>query len=189
MRDIAGPRDPDVTNSSPLSPDWKPPVLDWNAPRDILIRANAGTGETSAYFILAIESRLGSVKQHAKHPVVNPGLENSSYIKEDVRLAHRRRSASPLILAPTRESAIQIARDAQKLTIHQRDFQVQLLVGGSGMAQQMEEWTQSSRDLVVATPGRLRDLLTNEAEFRRGFKDCPMASLELLGPCTLALTS
>ena len=173
---------------SPLPPDWKPPVVDWNTPRDILVRAKTGTGKTIAYIIPAIESRLNYVEHHAKLAVINAGLESSPHIARSARLAYRRRSAGPLILAPTRELAIQIASDAQRLTTHQKDFEVQLLVGGAGKARQMKDWLESSRDLVVATPGRLRDLLTNEPEFRQGFKGCPMASFQLLTTCVLRLT-
>ncbi|KAI9460761.1 P-loop containing nucleoside triphosphate hydrolase protein [Boletus coccyginus] len=161
-----------------LSSDWKSPVVDWDAPRDILVRAKTGTGKTFAYIIPAIESRLNYVEHSAKLVVINAGLENSPRIAGSARLAYRRRSAGPLILAPTRELAIQIASDAQKLTTHQRDFEVQLLVGGAGKTRQMKDWMGSSRDLVVATPGRLRDLLTNEPEFRQGFKGCPMLILD-----------
>lgn len=168
---------------TPLSSDWKSPVVDWDAPRDILVRAKTGTGKTFAYIIPAIESRLNYVEHSAKLAVINAGLENFPRIAGSARLAYRRRSAGSLILAPTRELAIQIASDAQKLTTHQRDFEVQLLVGGAGKTRQMKDWMGSSRDLVVATPGRLRDLLTNEPEFRQGFKGCPMASFKLLTTC------
>lgn len=184
LPDLARPWDPEEVVPpilpNPLPPDWKPPVVDWNIPRDILVRAKTGTGKTIAYIIPAIESRLNYVQHHAKLAVVNAGLESAPHIARSARLAYRRRSAGPLILAPTRELAIQIASDAQKLTTHQRDFEVQLLVGGTGKARQMKDWLESSRDLVVATPGRLRDLLTNEPEFRQGFKGCPMASFKLL---------
>ncbi|KAF8122709.1 DEAD-domain-containing protein [Boletus edulis] len=182
LPDIARPWDPegiippDISRPFPLN--WQPPVVDWNAPRDILVRAKTGTGKTFAYIIPAIESRFNYIEHHAKLAVVNAGLEGSPSISGRARHAYRRRSAGPLVLAPTRELAIQIACDAQKLTTHQRDFVVQLLVGGSGRARQMKDWMESSSDLVVATPGRLRDLLTNEPEFRRGLKNCPMLILD-----------
>lgn len=187
LPDLTRPWDPEgivpPNVPSPLPPDWKLPVVEWNAPRDVLVRAKTGTGKTFAYIIPAIESRLNYVEHRAKLAVINAGLQSSPHIAGSARHAYRRSSAGPLILAPTRELAIQIASDAQKLGTHQTDFEVQLLVGGTGKARQMKDWTESSRDLVVATPGRLRDLLTNEPEFRQGFKGCPMVSFKLFG-CT-----
>ena len=189
LPNIAYPWDPEqIVVLSSLPSDRKPPVVDRNTPRDILVRAKTGTGKTFAFLIPTIESRLNYVEHHAKLAAINAGLE-SSHIAETARLAYRRRCAGPLILAPTRELAIQIASDAQKLTTHQKDFEVQLLVGGGGKARQTKEWMDSSRDLVVATPGRLRDLLSNEPEFRQGFKGCPMASYKLLTTRPLPLTS
>ncbi|KAG9311740.1 P-loop containing nucleoside triphosphate hydrolase protein [Chiua virens] len=156
----------------------KPPVVDCSFPRDILVRAKTGTGKTFAYLIPAIVSRLNHVQHRAKLAVVNAGLESSPHIAGRARVAYRRGSVGPLILASTRELAIQIANDAQKLTMHQKDFEVQLLVGGSGKQRQLRDWMESPRDIVVATPGRLRDLLTNEPEFRQGFKDCPLLILD-----------
>ncbi|KAF8551749.1 DEAD-domain-containing protein [Imleria badia] len=182
LPNLARPWDPEqivpLTVPSPLPPDWKPPIVDRNAARDILVRAKTGTGKTIAYIIPAIESRLNYVEHHAKLAVINTGLESSPHIAGSAGLAYRRRCAGPLVLAPTRELAIQIASDAHKLTTHQKGFEVQLVVGGTGKARQIKDWMDSSRDLVVATPGRLRDLLTNEPEFREGFKGCPMLILD-----------
>lgn len=180
---LAHPWDPEG-----IVPPTSPLPVDWNTPRDILVRAKTGTGKTFAYIIPAIESRFNYVEHHAQLAVINAGLENSPQVTRSAILAYRRRSAGPLILAPTRELAIQIASDAQKLTTHQRDFEVQLLVGGAGKARQLKDWMESTRDLVVATPGRLRDLLTNEPEFRQGFKNSPMASFKLLTTNVLRLT-
>lgn len=153
------------------SGDWKPPIVDRTAPRDLLVRAKTGTGKTFAYIIPAIESRLNH--EHREK------LESSPHIAGRARHAYQRGSAGSLILAPTRELAIQIASDVQRLTTHQKGFEVQLLVGGTDKVRQEKDWMESSRDLVVATPGRLRDLLSNEPEFRQGFKGCSMASFKL----------
>ncbi|KAG8216454.1 P-loop containing nucleoside triphosphate hydrolase protein [Butyriboletus roseoflavus] len=193
LPDLARPWDPEgiVPPNVPgsLPPDRKTPVVDWNTPRDILVRAKTGTGKTFAYIIPAIESRLNYIEHHAKLAVINAGLECSPHIAGSARCAYRRSSAGPLILAPTRELAIQIASDAQKLTTHQRDFEVQLLVGGAGKARQVKDWLESSRDLVVATPGRLRDLLTNHPEFRQGFRGCPVVSFKFLATRALPPTA
>ncbi|KIJ06023.1 hypothetical protein PAXINDRAFT_140901 [Paxillus involutus ATCC 200175] len=181
LPDLARPWDPEgivprkVPN--PLPANWEPPVVDPNAPRDLFVRAKTGTGKTIAYLIPAIESRLNYIEHDAKLAVINAGLE-SAHLAGRARAAFRRASAGPLILAPTRELATQIANDALQLTKHQEEFEVRLFVGGSGRTQQMREWMRFRRDLVVATPGRLRDLLENESEVQKGLKNCPLLILD-----------
>ncbi|KAF9226341.1 DEAD-domain-containing protein [Gyrodon lividus] len=182
LPDLARPWDPEgivppkVPN--PLPPNWEPPIVDPNAPRDLLVRAKTGTGKTIAYLIPAIESRLNYIEHDAKLAVINAGLTTSPHLAGRARAAFRRAAAGPLILAPTRELATQIANDALQLTKHQKEFEVRLFVGGSSKTQQMREWMRFRRDLVVATPGRLRELLENESEVQKGFKHCPMLILD-----------
>ena len=58
----------------------------------------------------------------------------------------------------TRELATQIANEALRLTSHHDGFEVELLVGGESRRGQLRSW-KGRKDLVVATPGRLRDLI------------------------------
>ncbi|KIK99670.1 hypothetical protein PAXRUDRAFT_30376 [Paxillus rubicundulus Ve08.2h10] len=182
LPDLVRPWDPEgivprkVPN--PLPPNWEPPVVDPNAPRDLLVRAKTGTGKTIAYLIPAIESRLNYIEHDAKLAVINAGLKTSPHLAGRARAAFRRASAGPLILAPTRELATQIANDALQLTKHQKEFEVRLFVGSSSRTQQMREWMRYRRDIVVATPGRLRDLLENEPDVQRGLENCPMLILD-----------
>ncbi|KAH7882425.1 P-loop containing nucleoside triphosphate hydrolase protein [Phlebopus sp. FC_14] len=148
------------------------------SPRDLLVRARTGTGKCFTFLITAIESRLKYIEHHTKLAITKTGLASSPDLEERVRTAYRRLCAGSLIICPTRELAIQIANEALKLTAHQPDFEVRLFVGGAQKGTQLREWMQHKRDLVVATPGRLRDLLENEPEIRKGFKDCPMLILD-----------
>ncbi|KIJ63189.1 hypothetical protein HYDPIDRAFT_168742 [Hydnomerulius pinastri MD-312] len=182
LPDLVRPWDPEGIVSpkvpNPLPPGWEPPIIDPNAPRDILVRAQTGTGKTIAFLIPAIQSRLNYIEHNAMLAVINAGQGPSPHLAGRARHAFRRACAGPLILSPTRELALQIANDALKLTTHQKEFEVRLFVGGATKRQQMREWMRFRRDLVVATPGRLRDLLENEPEVRNGFKDCPMLILD-----------
>ncbi len=42
---------------------------------------------------------------------------------------------------------------------HHKEYEVQLLVGGESRRNQLRNWSRGRLDVVVATPGRLRDLL------------------------------
>lgn len=63
-----------------------------------------------------------------------------------------------LILAPTRELADQINRTLQQMAFFSYDLKIALIIGGASMGQQVRSLTQGAR-IIVATPGRLIDLL------------------------------
>jgi ATP-dependent RNA helicase RhlE len=69
---------------------------------------------------------------------------------------------SALVLAPTRELATQIVDDIRRIG-HSRALRVTAVYGGVGLVKQAKDAAQSH--VIVATPGRLEDLLN-----RRAFK-------------------
>ena len=107
--------------------------------RDAIGRAQTGTGKTAAFFITVIQDLL-----------VNPLSEE--------RFAGEPRA---LILAPTRELAQQIHADAVGLTAGTGLNSVCLL-GGADLQSQVAELESSLVDIVVATPGRLIDLMNRK---------------------------
>jgi len=115
---------------------------------DVLGQAQTGTGKTAA-FALPILARLDLSK----------GKGNS---KPQV-----------LVLAPTRELAIQVSEAFQKYAKHLTGFHVVPIYGGSDYRGQLRQ-LQRGVHVVVGTPGRVMD------HMRRG-------SLDLSGLCTLVL--
>ena len=97
---------------------------------DLAGQAQTGTGKT-ACFLLAAMTRLTE--------------------------SNRPKNGTPrcLIVAPTRELAIQIAEDARGLGVHS-DFNVVTCYGGTGWEAQARA-VQAGCDIVVGTPGRLID--------------------------------
>jgi ATP-dependent RNA helicase RhlE len=85
-------------------------------------------------------------------------------------LQRPRRETRALVLAPTRELALQIAEDFRALSRHAK-LSVAAVHGGVAMAPQ-EAAFRKGVDLIVATPGRLLD------HFQRGY--AALASLEYL---------
>ena len=106
---------------------------------DMVGKAQTGTGKTAAFLISIINDLL-------KFPV-----EDERYIGE----------ARALILAPTRELAIQIGEDAEQLVQH-TDLKVHTLVGGMDYAKQLHKIKRSHCDILVGTPGRLLDFASNK---------------------------
>lgn len=64
-----------------------------------------------------------------------------------------------LILAPTRELADQINRNLASMAFNSYGIRIALIIGGASMSQQVRMMSQGAR-VVVATPGRLIDLLS-----------------------------
>jgi len=106
---------------------------------DVTGKAQTGTGKTAAFLITIINDLLA-----------NP-VEEERYIAEP----------RALVVAPTRELAIQIASDAQSLT-QNCGMHVVTLVGGEDYQKQNRALDAKPVDIVVATPGRLLDFVQND---------------------------
>ena len=126
------------------------------ARKDILARAKTGTGKTFAFLIPAVER----IKMN---PTYVPG-----------------RSICCLILAPTRELAIQIGEEASSLTAHHSDVSVQVMFGGTKMARDMNAFNRRLPSILVATPGRLLDHLRETSLRGRKFGDDIMAQADIV---------
>lgn len=101
--------------------------------RDVAGQAQTGTGKTLA-FLVAVINRL----------LTRPALAERK--PEDPRA---------LILAPTRELAIQIHKDAMKFA-SDLGLRFALVYGGVDYDKQREQ-LQAGADIIIATPGRLID--------------------------------
>ena len=101
---------------------------------DAIGRAQTGTGKTAAFLIT----------------MINDLLRNPITVQ---RFAGEPRA---LIVAPTRELAMQIEKDAKQLSAH-TDLQVMSVVGGMNFNRQQERLQTRLIDILVATPGRLLD--------------------------------
>lgn len=107
--------------------------------RDLMACAQTGSGKTAA-FCFPIISGIMRGQQHSQRP----------------RVA---RTAFPLalILSPTRELSCQIHDEAKKFS-YQTGVRVVVAYGGAPINQQLRE-LERGVDILVATPGRLVDLL------------------------------
>ena len=127
---IAGLEAAGFTRCTPIQALTLPLAL---AGRDVAGQAQTGTGKTLA-FLVAVVDRL----------LKRPALADRK--AEDPRA---------LILAPTRELAIQIHKDAVKLG-DQLGLKFALVYGGVDYDKQ-RELLQRGADVIIATPGRLID--------------------------------
>ena len=154
--------------SDPYDPE--PPSDASEHPRDLLVKARTGTGKTAAFAIPAIEQRIKALETFGEQALLDSGLPREKFSMSRVVNNYARENAGILIISPTRELATQIAKEASNLAYHQKDLQVQLFIGGSSKHRQMRDWMTKRRDIVVATPGRLRDVLMSEPAVTNAFK-------------------
>ncbi len=108
---------------------------------DLIGQARTGTGKTLAFGTTLLH-RITSLAENAPHPPT-----------------HGKPRA--LIVAPTRELALQVARD---LSVAGAKLKTRVLTiyGGTGYDEQLDTLA-SGVDVVVGTPGRLLDLLNRRA--------------------------
>ena len=95
--------------------------------KDVIAKASTGTGKTFAFGIPMIEH-------------IDPEVEG----------------VQGLILAPTRELAIQIGDEMRGLLTYYQGIRVAVLYGGAGIGSQIKQLERKPQ-IVVATPGRLMD--------------------------------
>lgn len=100
---------------------------------DFIGLASTGTGKTAAFGLPLIEKIDSSLK-----------------------------ATQALILAPTRELGQQIAQQIKEFSKHLHELNVQVVYGGAPIMQQMKDLRRKPQ-IVIATPGRLIDLIKRKA--------------------------
>ena len=123
-----------ITDPTPIQRQAIPPALEG---RDVLGLAQTGTGKTAAFGLPLV--------QHLLTEAARP----------------RPKSARALILAPTRELVNQIG-DSLAGFVEGSPLRVARVVGGVGLNPQINRMARGV-DLLVATPGRLLDLMDRGA--------------------------
>ncbi|XP_061083310.1 nucleolar RNA helicase 2 [Conger conger] len=102
--------------------------------KDVVAQARTGTGKTFSFAIPLVEKLLAETEE-------------------------RRRGRAPkvLVLAPTRELALQVSKDFKDIT---KKLSVTCFYGGSSYVPQLDS-IRNGIDILVGTPGRVKDHLQN----------------------------
>ncbi|XP_051762335.1 DEAD-box helicase 3 X-linked a isoform X8 [Ctenopharyngodon idella] len=121
------------------------------AKRDLMACAQTGSGKTAA-FLLPVLSQIytdgpGEALQATK---ASAQQENGKYVR-------RKQFPISLVLAPTRELALQIYDEARKFAYRSR-VRPCVVYGGADIGQQIRDLERGCH-LLVATPGRLVDMM------------------------------
>lgn len=101
--------------------------------KDLIAQAQTGTGKTFAFLLPIIEK-------------IDPSSEH----------------VQALIVTPTRELALQITNEVQKLIAHLDGVNVLAVYGGQDVEKQLNKLKKNVQ-IVIATPGRLLDHLRRES--------------------------
>ncbi|XP_072348183.1 probable ATP-dependent RNA helicase DDX59 isoform X1 [Scyliorhinus torazame] len=108
------------------------------AGKDILAAADTGSGKTAAFLLPLTMAALRENEKVSPHQPIG------------------------LVLTPTRELAIQIEGQAKELMMGLPNMRTALLVGGMPLPPQLHRLKQSIK-VIIATPGRLLEILKQEA--------------------------
>ena len=100
---------------------------------DLVVLAQTGTGKTAAFGL--------------------PLLQKLDTSRNEIQV---------LILSPTRELCVQIGKDLQNYAKYRKDIRVTCVYGGADIRRQIKELDRGVH-VLVATPGRLCDLIKRQA--------------------------
>jgi ATP-dependent RNA helicase RhlE len=114
----------------------------------LIVCAETGTGKTAA-FVVPMLQRLLSTPAGRERPALKVGASSVDDMTE------RAAKSRVLVLAPTRELAVQIEDDIHGLSYHSGVTSA-AVYGGVDMGPQ-ERALKAAVDIIVATPGRLMD--------------------------------
>jgi len=102
-----------------------------SAHTDMLGLAQTGTGKTAAFGLPLVEYAL----------------------------TEKGTDLTALVLAPTRELAIQIKENLDSFTKYAKNFECEVVYGGSSIQNQIRSLKRNKTQILIATPGRLIDLM------------------------------
>lgn len=106
---------------------------------DCLVQAKTGTGKTAAFLLPAIQNLLSGYQP----PKGKVGI---------------------LVICPVRELALQIAKECEGIVAYlPRKIECHTAFGGTARASSLSKFLNGNPTILIATPGRLDDILGEEA--------------------------
>ncbi len=130
---LQGLTDAGFTHCTPIQDRALPLLL---RDKDIAGQAQTGTGKTATFLLALFQRLINDESEKIKNP-------------------------RAIILAPTRELAIQIHKDALSLSKH-LSFKFALIYGGTDYQKQLDK-IKSNVDVIIGTPGRIIDFYRQNA--------------------------
>ncbi|CAA7034919.1 unnamed protein product [Microthlaspi erraticum] len=125
--------------------------------KDVLAKAKTGTGKTVAFLLPSIEVVV-------KSPPTSPD--------------NKRPPILALVICPTRELATQAATEANTLLKYHPTIGVQVVIGGTRLGLEQKRMQTNPCQILVATPGRLKDHIENTPGFATKLKGVKVLVLD-----------
>ncbi len=149
----------ELDEPTPVQADAIPAVL---GGRDVLALAQTGSGKTLAY-VLPLLQQIEVAFQRAEKTGARAAAPRSTRQAALHAPKPERRPTQALILVPTRELALQVGETISDMSAHlQAPLRWGCVFGGVSINTQMLG-LRGGADIVVATPGRLLDLIDHNA--------------------------
>lgn len=111
---------------------------------DAALQSYTGSGKTLAY-LLPILSKVGPLRE----------LQGEDTVTEDTI---NRDGVEAVIVVPSRELAMQIVREAERILGPKYKKVVQQIIGGANQSRQEEALKRNKPCIVVGTPGRISEI-------------------------------
>ncbi|CAH2073495.1 unnamed protein product [Thlaspi arvense] len=125
--------------------------------KDVLAKAKTGTGKTVAFLLPSIEAVL-------KSPAASRDNKQPPIIV--------------LVVCPTRELACQAAAEAKILLKYHSSIGVEVVIGGTKLPSEQRRMQKNPCQILVATPGRLKDHIDNTSGFATRLKGVKVLVLD-----------
>lgn len=121
--------------------------------KDLLVSSQTGSGKTAAFILPMLNKFANSASV--------PNEKTPNQQKQSAKARGERARSKPaqpklLVLAPTRELAIQVTNSAEQYSAHMRRIKTTAILGGMPYPKQLQLLARNP-EILVATPGRLID--------------------------------
>ncbi len=129
--------------------------------KDIAGQAQTGTGKTATFLLATFQYLINDAEDDDAEDKTDDAIEVDKSAPKAVAKSKKIKNPRAIILAPTRELAIQIHKDALQLSKH-LNFKLALIYGGTDYQKQLDT-IKSNVDIIIGTPGRIIDFYRQNA--------------------------
>lgn len=129
---------------------------------DVAGQAQTGTGKTAAFLLATFQHLINDAEDDTETEVqADDDIDTEKPVPKVAAKSKQIKYPRAIILAPTRELAIQIHKDAVQLGKH-LNLKLALIYGGTDYQKQLDS-LKSNVDIIIGTPGRIIDFYRQNA--------------------------
>jgi ATP-dependent RNA helicase RhlB len=129
--------------------------------KDIAGQAQTGTGKTATFLLATFQHLINDAEDDDAEDKTDDAIDVEYPASKAVAKSKKIKNPRAIILAPTRELAIQIHKDALQLGKH-LNLKLALIYGGTDYQKQLDT-IKSNVDIIIGTPGRIIDFYRQNA--------------------------